>query len=253
MTTTANIALTQIVNNEGFELPSGRVNANPRFIRDEEYENLLASLRESDMTDIMPLKVFLHDGQYIAIGGNMRLRALRELGAYSVDCIVIPDTYTADMLNKAIIIDNATHGEWDIDMLANDWDTEKLREWGVDIPAYVDKETSKLSGIEINSMYHEPQRHPHLTLKDCIDTTKYEQKMAAIREMGFSDEQVAIMEIFARRFIRIDFESVANYYAFNATEKEKDAIERLRLVLVDAGGVLTLGWKTICCECAKSY
>lgn len=178
MTTTANIALTQIVNNEGFELPSGRVNANPRFIRDEEYKNLLASLHESNMTDIMPLKVFLHDGQYIAIGGNMRLRALRELGAESVDCIVIPDTYTADMLNKAIIIDNATHGEWDIDMLANDWDTEKLREWGVDIPAYVEEESSG-----------EQEQSKEIKIKDS------EVIVASVSLFGQTDETIACVQL----------------------------------------------------------
>ena len=178
MTKTANIALSQIVNNEGFKLPSGRVNANPRFIRDEEYKSLLASLRESDMTDIMPLKVFLHDGQYVAIGGNMRLRALRELGAESVDCIIIPDTYTADMLNKAIIIDNATHGEWDMDMLANDWDTEKLREWGVDIPEYVEEESKG-----------EQEQSKEVKIKDS------EVIVASVSLFGQTDETIACVQL----------------------------------------------------------
>lgn len=138
MTEIKNIALKDLHNNTGFEIESGRVKANPRVIRDAQYKNLLQSLRESNMTDIMPLKVFEHDGKYIVIGGNMRLRALRELKAESVDCILIPQTYTADMLNKAIIIDNSTHGDWDMDMLANEWNAEQLNVWGIDLPEYKD-------------------------------------------------------------------------------------------------------------------
>lgn len=130
------IPLKSLQNNTGFEIESGRVKANPRFIRDAQYDNLLRSLRESDLTEIEPLKVFKHGEKYIVIGGNMRLRALQELNVSDVDCIIIPQTYTADMLNKAIIIDNSTHGEWNMDMLANDWDTEQLKVWGLDMPVY---------------------------------------------------------------------------------------------------------------------
>lgn len=51
--------------------------------------------------------------------------------------------------------------------------------------------------------------------------------------MDLSAEQKSVLKLFAYRFIKIDFESVANYYAFNATPQEQEAIERLRLVLVD--------------------
>lgn len=53
--------------------------------------------------------------------------------------------------------------------------------------------------------------------------------------MDLPDETKSILRVFAYRFIKIDFESIANYYAFKATENEKKAIERLRLVLVDGG------------------
>ena len=168
----------------------------------------------------------------------MRLRALQELGVKSVSCIVVPKDTDTDTLCQIVIEDNSTFGEWDYDALANEWPADKLQDWGVDVPEFSDEpETSKLSEIKVNSMYHEPENHPQLTLDKCVDLTKYEAKMAALREMDLSEEQMRILEIFARRFIRIDFESVANYYAFNASEKEKDAIERLRLGLVDGGGI----------------
>ena len=60
--------------------------------------------------------------------------------------------------------------------------------------------------------------------------------MAALNEYDLTPEQREVLSVFAYRFIKIDFESVANYYAFNAGEEEKKAIERLRLVLTDMGG-----------------
>ena len=56
-----------------------------------------------------------------------------------------------------------------------------------------------------------------------------------IEESGLSDKQKEVMKLFAYRFLKINFEGVANYYAFNASEEEKRVIERLRMVLVDSG------------------
>lgn len=239
-TTTLMLPVGGLHANEG-QLQALGVPANPRQISEDDYRKLVTSLREKNMTGVLPLKVYEHEGEWIVLGGNMRLRALRELGVEQVSCIIVPKETDGETLREIVIKDNSTLGDWDNDMLANEWNADELNEWGVDVPEAEydseEKETSKLSEIKVNSMYHEPENHPQLTLDKCVDLTKYEAKMAALREMGLSEEQMRILEIFARRFIRIDFESVANYYAFNASEKEKDAIERLRLVLVDGGGI----------------
>ena len=59
--------------------------------------------------------------------------------------------------------------------------------------------------------------------------------MSYINQLNLPSEMKEVMKMLAYRFIKIDFESVANYYAFNATDLEKRAIERLRCVLVDGG------------------
>lgn len=76
---------------------------------------------------------------------------------------------------------------------------------------------------------------PTLKLRDCVDLTKYAEKIKAIEESNLPEQTKDVLKIFAYRFIRIDFESVANYYAYNASDEEKEIIERLRLVLVDGG------------------
>lgn len=109
--------------------------ANPRILRDDKYKALLRSLQEDDLTGVQPLKVYNHNGQYIVLGGNMRLKALRELKRdASVSCLVVPQDTPTDILRKIVIIDNSTFGEWDFDMLANEWDADELNEWGVSVP-----------------------------------------------------------------------------------------------------------------------
>lgn len=134
-----------------------------------------------------------------------------------------------------------------------EWDSETLAEcqeqfgidpegWGLDIDEIIEAEqgaggvssaTAKLSGLEFVGMYYEPTEMPNIRLQDCYDLEKYTAKLKVIEDSGLSAEQKEVMRMFAYRFIKINFEAVANYYAFNATEEEKAVIERLRLVLVD--------------------
>ena len=69
----------------------------------------------------------------IVLGGNMRLKACKEAGLTKVPVIKTSDL-TEDEQKRFIISDNVGYGEWDWDMLANEWDAEELQEWGLDIP-----------------------------------------------------------------------------------------------------------------------
>lgn len=129
------IPLSQLVCNEG---QIDGVPANPRILRDEKYRALVASLRADNLTGINPLKVYWYetDGAnklYVVLGGNMRLRALQEIGATECPCIEIPQNTPTEVLRKIVVLDNSTFGEWDWDMLANEWDDAELKEWGLDV------------------------------------------------------------------------------------------------------------------------
>ena len=160
--------------------------------------------------------------------------------------IINAETLTEDEKKQFIIKDNNGFGEWNFAELSEKWDTSSLQDWGVDFPEGWGKEeeekkekeetqTEKLSKIEYNGLYYEPKRIPKIKLSDCINTDKFEAKIKALDEYQLTDKQKETYKMFAYRFLKIDFEAVANYYAFNATEEEKKAIERLRLVLVDNG------------------
>ena len=116
--------------------------ANPRLIKKEKVEQLKKSIQDlPEMTEARDLLVYPHNGKYIVIGGNMRLRAYRELGRKEVPCCILPENMPVDKLREIVIQDNNPFGETDWNMIANEWDVEELKDWGVDLPA--DWETSE--------------------------------------------------------------------------------------------------------------
>ena len=108
---------------------------NPRVIKDGKFQKLVKSIQEfPDMLNKRPLIVFTDvDGKYCVLGGNMRLKALNELKFKEIP-IIVADEWTEEQKNEFLIKDNVGFGEWDWDSLANEWDAEKLDDWGLDLP-----------------------------------------------------------------------------------------------------------------------
>lgn len=126
---------------------SGQVDglpANPRSIQRDKYELLKRNISEHpEFLGCNTLKVFPHNGTFVVIGGNMRYQALKELGYDEVPCSIINHSTSVEALKAYTILDNAPFGQWDWDMVANDWDAEQFEDWGVDIPIFDDDENDK--------------------------------------------------------------------------------------------------------------
>lgn len=112
---------------------------NPRLIKDEKFNKLVKSIKEfPDMLNKRPLIVFTDtDGKYVVLGGNMRLKALKELNYKEVP-IILADEWTEEQKAEFLIKDNVGFGEWDWDILANEWDSEQLNDWGLNVPIFAD-------------------------------------------------------------------------------------------------------------------
>lgn len=111
---------------------------NPRFIKDAKFKKLVQSIEEHpEMTAMRELLVYpLENGKYIIIGGNMRYRAMKELGIKEAPCKVIPQDTTIEQLQAYTLKDNSGYGEWDFDLLANEWDLSMLEDCAIDLPDY---------------------------------------------------------------------------------------------------------------------
>jgi hypothetical protein len=105
---------------------------NPRLIKDDKFKKLVQSIKDfPEMLDIRPIVV---NQDMIILGGNMRYRACKEAGIKEIP-VIITDL-SEEKQREFLIKDNTSGGEWDWDMIANEWDTEELIEWGLDIPVF---------------------------------------------------------------------------------------------------------------------
>lgn len=103
---------------------------NPRIIKDYKFSKLVNSIREfPKMLELRPIVV---NNKNVILGGNMRYKASVEAGLKEV-YIVQADDLTEEQQKEFIVKDNVGFGEWDWDILANDWDTELLNDWGLDV------------------------------------------------------------------------------------------------------------------------
>jgi hypothetical protein len=109
---------------------------NPRIIKDDRFTKLVKSLQEfPEMLEKRPLVCFTDiDGKYVVLGGNMRLKAAKEIGMKSLP-IQLCDDWTAEQKELFILRDNVSGGEWDFNEL-NDWQKEELQDWGVVVPEF---------------------------------------------------------------------------------------------------------------------
>lgn len=148
---------------------------NPRFIKDDKFRKLVKSIKEfPEMLELRPIVV---DEDMIVLGGNMRLKACIEAGLKEVP-IIIADNLTEDQKKEFIVKDNVGFGEWDWDLLANEWDTELLEEWGLDLKLTDDSEEEYTNDVKItlslNNEYLEDfkneldillSKHPNVLVK----------------------------------------------------------------------------------------
>lgn len=93
---------------------------NPRFIRDERFERLKANIEK--YPKFLEKRPIVHDAEGIILGGNMRYKALIELGYTEVDSSWLSKVsdYTEDEIKAFTVLDNVGFGQWDNDILANE-------------------------------------------------------------------------------------------------------------------------------------
>lgn len=148
---------------------------NPRIIKDDKFKKLVKSIKEfPEMLELRPIVV---DSDMIVLGGNMRLKACIEAGLTEVP-ILVADQLTEEQKKEFIVKDNVGFGEWDWDLLANEWDADLLEDWGLDLKLTDDSEEEYTNDVKItlslNNEYLEDfkneldillSKHPNVLVK----------------------------------------------------------------------------------------
>jgi len=146
---------------------------NPRIIKDEKFHLLVESIQ--NFPEMMALRPIIVDENNMVLGGNMRLKALKELDVKEVPVIHAKDL-SEEQKKEFIIKDNLPFGEWNWDMLANDWDTTKLEEWGMNIPEFESDEIKDESS-DYSSRFE--------IVIECKDETDQEKTYNQLIERGY--------------------------------------------------------------------
>ena len=105
---------------------------NPRIIKDFKFEKLVKSIKE--FPAMLALRPLVIDDTGIVLGGNMRLKALQELKYKDIpdEWVKRASELTEDEKKRFVVVDNMPFGEWDMDILANEFEKNELLEWGFD-------------------------------------------------------------------------------------------------------------------------
>jgi hypothetical protein len=103
---------------------------NPRLIKDERFDKLVQSI--IDFPTMLELRPIVVNAELVVLGGNMRLAACAKAGLKEVP-IFVADNLTPEQQNEFIIKDNVGFGDWDNDILANEWNIDDLNRWGLDL------------------------------------------------------------------------------------------------------------------------
>lgn len=119
--------------------------SNPRVIKDQQMKRLVKSIQDfPEMTELRPIVV---DENNVILGGNMRYRAMKQLG-YEQTEVVKVSGLTDEQKREFIIKDNVPFGDWDWEELANGWDATELNEWGIDITTELEVDESLVADVE---------------------------------------------------------------------------------------------------------
>ena len=152
---------------------------NPRQIKGEKLELLKASV--GGFQKMMPLRPIVIDENNVVLGGNMRLAAIKALGLKEIpdNWVKRADDLTEDEKREFIIKDNAGFGEWDWDVIANEWSDLPLSDWGLDVP---DIGTEKESDLTDLSDSLEPLFKIEVS---CVNEAEQEETYNKLTEMGY--------------------------------------------------------------------
>lgn len=170
---------------------------NPRLIKDDKFKKLVQSIK--DFPKMLELRPIVVNDYMVVLGGNMRLKACQEVGLKEVP-IIKASELTEDEQREFIVKDNIGFGEWDWDILANEWDNELIVEWGLDV-----WNPSQLIDQDLPDNETEKNNQPRTTDDDysCFELIMlHENKIQLLETLNkvknnylFEKQEEALMEI----------------------------------------------------------
>jgi len=151
---------------------------NPRLIKDDKFKKLVQSIKDfPEMLNIRPIVV---NQDMIILGGNMRYKACKEAGLKEIP--IIKTDLTEEQQREFLIKDNTSGGEWYWEVLANEWDSEQLADWGLDIPSFAtDVDYSILDDDDVSEQLEDMTNGVKKAIQIEFEAEHYEDAYALVK------------------------------------------------------------------------
>tara|TARA_R110000744_G_scaffold361091_1_gene468756 strand:- start:2102 stop:2857 length:756 start_codon:yes stop_codon:yes gene_type:complete len=200
---------------------------NPRIIKDLKFKKLVKSIR--DFPEMLKLRPIIVNKKGEIIGGNMRFKACQQIGLKEVP-VIKAENLTDKQIQQFIIKDNVGFGEWDWDMLANDWDIIELEEWGLDGFPFED-EDEEIYTKTIKSPVYEPKNEKP-NINELYEQNKTNKLLKKIQSSNVTDEEKIFLIQAAGRHTVFDYTKIADFYAHSRKEIQ-ELMEDSALIIID--------------------
>ena len=153
---------------------------NPRFIKDYKFKKLVTSIKE--FPEMLKLRPIVVNSDMVVLGGNMRLKACKEAGLKEVWILKAEELIEAQQ-REFIVKDNVGFGDWDWDLLANEWNNTQLGEWGLDVwQPEEDVDYSILDELDVDDSVADMSNNVKKAIQIEFDVEHYDEAYQLINE-----------------------------------------------------------------------
>ena len=224
--------------------------SNPRIIKNDKFKKLVTSIKE--FPEMLKLRPIVVDEDMIVLGGNMRLKASKDAGLKEV-WIDIAEGLTEEQKKEFIVKDNVGFGEWEWDILANEWDSVQLAEWGLDVWQNEDDIKAEDNNYtrNIKAPTYEPKNEKPV-IDDLFSTQKADELIHKIKQADLSEEELMFLSHCALRHTVYDYSKIADFYAHSSKEIQ-ELMEDSALVIIDFDKAIEKGYVKLTKDIAAAY
>jgi len=223
---------------------------NPRIIKNDKFKKLVKSIQE--FPEMLKLRPIVVDEDMIVLGGNMRLKASKDAGLKEV-WIEVAEGLTEEQKKEFIVKDNVGFGEWEWDMLANEWDSVQLAEWGLDVWQNEDdvKEEEEVYTKNIEAPTYEPKNEKPKE-EELYNEDKVKELIKKIGISNIEKEEKEFLIKAAYRHTVFNYQSIADFYA-HSNKEVQELMEDSALVIIDFNKAIENGYVKLSKEVQELY
>ena len=224
---------------------------NPRIIKNDKFKKLVKSIK--DFPEMLKLRPIVVDENLMILGGNMRWKASKDAGLKEV-WIEIAEGLTEEQKEEFIVKDNVGFGEWDFDILSNEYDSKKLEEWGLDVWINEDdvlNEPEEVYSKKIKAPTYNPDNDKPYII-DLYNNTKTKELIEKINKSNVTKEEKDFLIKASYRHNVFNYKKIADYYAHSNKEMQ-ELMEDSALVIIDFNKAIENGYIKLSNEILDSY